>query len=629
MLFRFALVLALLSPTLAHAQARLFTDADRTTLTARQAELLGHAEALATPADVRVAEASLASLSESLVTFDLAPGTSVTLQRARTERADTGQTLFFRSDETDTHAIIVEREGALTGTVRLRGQLYNIRPLTGGLHAIIRVDESRFIDHPDDWEAVEHAAAERRAVPAIEGSSSPLAGGPVIQRVLVPYTPRAASEVGDIVGLVQLAMAETNQGYADSDVNVRLELAYTYQTPQNGSSSFSTTLSRMENPSDGFHDEIPGLRAEYGADMVGMIVGQNSFLCGRANGILADGPEDALQVTTQSCATGYYSFGHEFGHLQGARHNTEIDGSTSPFPYGHGKCYAPGNWRTIMSYGCPGSTTRVARWSNPDVNYFGEPLGDISTRDNARVLDETAATIAAFYADPAAVTVEGTITSGSPVPSGGGTVTFDLAFSNPSGASFNGEYWVDAILPNGNVYNGSPIERSTIGLAPGQNATLSFSGNVPRGAPSGTYTLRAYIGTSYPDEVEDSDDFTFSKSGSRLADGPFALDVRRVTPEDALASATSHATAATSVLEAYPNPFSGQTTLRYHVAERGEVHLTVYDVLGRSVATLAEGTHEAGVHDAIFAGESLPTGIYVWRLTAGAAVQTGRLLLVR
>ncbi|MEM1044031.1 MAG: M12 family metallo-peptidase [Bacteroidota bacterium] len=626
MLQRVTLVLALLTPTLTHAQAHLFTDADRTALTARQADLLRHAEALATPADVQIARANPAALSEPSVTFDLAPGTSVTLQHTRTERVAAGQTLFFRGSDNGTHAVVVERSGTLTATVRVRGQLYSVRPLTGGLHAIVRVDESRFVDHPDEWEAVEQAAAERPAVARHHDAGAPAStsGSMVVQRILVPYTSRAASQVGDILGLVQLAMAETNQGYADSDVNLRLELAHVYQTPDPESNSFFTILNRMVDPSDGFHDEIPGLRAEYGADMVGMIIGSGVF-CGVANGIAVDTAEAAHQVTSQSCATGYYSFAHEFGHLQGARHNVEIDDSDFPFPYGHGKCYDPGDWRTIMSYGCPGTTTRVPRWSNPDVNYLGEPLGDVPTRDNARVLDETAAMIAAFYPDPLSVSVEGTVTGGSPVAGGGGTVTFELVLSNLSSSSFSGEYWIDVFLPGGTLYGGSPVERGPGTLGAGQSATLSFSGAVPARAPGGTYTVRAYVGASYPDDIADSSDFTFSKSGSQAAGGAFEIDVR---PEDGAPAAASRR-AGVAAVATYPNPFSEQTTLRYEVAERGAVELTVYDVLGRSVATLAEGIHEAGSHEVVFDAGALPSGVYVWHLTSGTAVQTGRLLLAR
>ncbi|MEM6822264.1 MAG: M12 family metallo-peptidase, partial [Verrucomicrobiota bacterium] len=98
-----------------------------------------------------------------------------------------------------------------------------------------------------------------------------------------------------------------------------------------------------------------------------------------------------------NCATGYYSFGHEIGHLFGARHDRYVDNETTPFPYGHG--FLNGNqWRTIMGYGngCD-SCQRRNYWSNPDVKLGGVATGTDDHENNARVLREEAKRIAAFY----------------------------------------------------------------------------------------------------------------------------------------------------------------------------------------------------------------------------------------
>jgi hypothetical protein len=98
--------------------------------------------------------------------------------------------------------------------------------------------------------------------------------------------------------------------------------------------------------------------------------------------------------------TGYYSFGHEFGHLQGARHDTYVDSTMTPFSYGHGYVYLPGLWRTIMAYNNACSVfgmdcTRLQYWSNPTVPYGGQPMGD-SFAQNYVVLNNTALAVANF-----------------------------------------------------------------------------------------------------------------------------------------------------------------------------------------------------------------------------------------
>ena len=84
---------------------------------------------------------------------------------------------------------------------------------------------------------------------------------------------------------------------------------------------------------------------------------------------------------------------------------------------------------------------------------------------------------------------------------------------------------------------------------------------------------------------------------------------------------------------AYPNPFNPQATIRFALPEAAEVHLVVYDVVGREVARLAEGPMGAGHHRAVFDGSRLASGLYLYRLTAqgerGAFSKTGRMTLVK
>lgn len=79
----------------------------------------------------------------------------------------------------------------------------------------------------------------------------------------------------------------------------------------------------------------------------------------------------------------------------------------------------------------------------------------------------------------------------------------------------------------------------------------------------------------------------------------------------------------------YPNPFNPQTIIRYELAEATVVRLEVLDILGRTVATLADGQKAAGTHDAAFDAQNLASGTYFYRLTAGAFVQTRPMLLLR
>ena len=79
----------------------------------------------------------------------------------------------------------------------------------------------------------------------------------------------------------------------------------------------------------------------------------------------------------------------------------------------------------------------------------------------------------------------------------------------------------------------------------------------------------------------------------------------------------------------YPNPFNPTTTINYSVPKTGMVSLKVYNVLGQVVATLYAGTQQSGSHTAVFDGSRLASGVYFYRLDAGNASITKKLVLMK
>ncbi len=84
----------------------------------------------------------------------------------------------------------------------------------------------------------------------------------------------------------------------------------------------------------------------------------------------------------------------------------------------------------------------------------------------------------------------------------------------------------------------------------------------------------------------------------------------------------------------YPNPFAGATTFEVDLPEPAQVTLSVYDVMGRRVATLHEGAWPAGTHRVRWEGRSasgaqLASGVYLVRLKANDQMRTRRLTLLR
>jgi hypothetical protein len=79
----------------------------------------------------------------------------------------------------------------------------------------------------------------------------------------------------------------------------------------------------------------------------------------------------------------------------------------------------------------------------------------------------------------------------------------------------------------------------------------------------------------------------------------------------------------------YPNPFNPTTVISYHLPTAVSVNLTVYDVLGREVETLANGMQTPGDHSVRFEGRGLASGVYFYLLKAGAFSETKKMVLVR
>ena len=79
----------------------------------------------------------------------------------------------------------------------------------------------------------------------------------------------------------------------------------------------------------------------------------------------------------------------------------------------------------------------------------------------------------------------------------------------------------------------------------------------------------------------------------------------------------------------FPNPFARQTTIRYELPQAGRVRLTVYDALGRQVATLVDREQAAGRKAVAFDAGRLASGLYFARLVAESGVRTRRLTVVR
>ena len=84
-----------------------------------------------------------------------------------------------------------------------------------------------------------------------------------------------------------------------------------------------------------------------------------------------------------------------------------------------------------------------------------------------------------------------------------------------------------------------------------------------------------------------------------------------------------------ALLPKYPNPLHAATVFRYRLSQQGTVHLILYDLLGRRIATLVDGASEQGTHEVPFDASHLAAGEYFYRLYAGTAMLSGKMTVFR
>jgi hypothetical protein len=292
-------------------------------------------------------------------------------------------------------------DGAFMAHVASPKGVYEVARTADGSYRTVQLDQSKLSDHGD--------APPPPVVgqPVAAGSLGATADTGSTIDIMVAYTATARAAAGGTAGIkatILTALNETNTSYSNSGVVPRLRLVHVEEVSYTESGNTSTDVNRLKGTTDGYMDNLHTLRNTYGADMVGLIVENGGGYCGEAAAIMATA-STAFQVTARSCATGNYSFGHEFGHLQGARHDTYVDSSTTPYAYGHGHVNTGSTtstrWRTIMSYNdrCAAlgyNCTRLQYWSNPTKTYSSAAMGVVGTSENYKVLNNTAYTVANF-----------------------------------------------------------------------------------------------------------------------------------------------------------------------------------------------------------------------------------------
>ena len=84
-----------------------------------------------------------------------------------------------------------------------------------------------------------------------------------------------------------------------------------------------------------------------------------------------------------------------------------------------------------------------------------------------------------------------------------------------------------------------------------------------------------------------------------------------------------------SLAQNYPNPFNPSTSISFTLTKSTFVRLKIFNILGNEVTTLLNQVMPGGRHEIKFDANNLPSGVYLYTISAGDFVDTKKMLLMK
>ena len=177
--------------------------------------------------------------------------------------------------------------------------------------------------------------------------------------------------------------------------------------------------------------------------------------------------------------------------------------------------------------------------------------------------------------------------------------------------------WIDSdSAANVSEANGGALFRSN-------NQTVSFGVGLMRGLLPGEPD-RAVWDFSYKSDVDSMDIFVDAVTGE------FITLISAVNPE----SEFSGLPESYALVQNFPNPFNPETEIKYQLPQNSNVEISIFNLKGQKVVTLLMGNKTAGFHNIRWNGlnkfgQSVASGVYLYKLTADNFTAVKKMLLVR
>ena len=194
--------------------------------------------------------------------------------------------------------------------------------------------------------------------------------------------------------------------------------------------------------------------------------------------------------------------------------------------------------------------------------------------------------------------------------------------------------------------DGDLIYTGTLNVTPPAPYDVGFRVNYSAGAGviiqnGGGFTSgRSYYQYVHPTRVNSNGSiiwpsaFTFPTLPWMDSDLTVEAPPDQITPTSVEAPENGTAIRTFALFQNYPNPFNPETTIRYQVAEKSQVQISVYNLMGQLVTTLVNEQRPQGAHSLRWNGTDhkgnvVPTGMYFIKMVAGSFEQLRKMALIR
>ncbi|MDP4220145.1 MAG: T9SS type A sorting domain-containing protein [Bacteroidota bacterium] len=165
--------------------------------------------------------------------------------------------------------------------------------------------------------------------------------------------------------------------------------------------------------------------------------------------------------------------------------------------------------------------------------------------------------------------------------------------------------------PKGTIYY--------VGTSVGLYSTMTIDGANTIWAQEGTTTIGNLIVESLDARQSDGMVIASTQGGG----------VFRSVPTSGVSNSPSPFQQSLILEQNYPNPFSNRSAFRFTIAKRCEVSIDLYNALGEKMKVLAHSSYEGGSYTIDLSGKTLSAGNYFLHVTAGSAVATKMITIVK